>query len=156
MEHYNATANDLHSGRYAPVFDVDLRHDEILWELWIDGLKTAMQLRPESWATIVSSDDDTRTALSGLITLADISRGDSRLSKAEIDDLTEKAPDLIPHWVETLDTWRIGQHLASQRPTTAPIVGQGRTQRSISLRLRQEIQEMLRPQLTVTRSPDAY
>ena len=51
MEHYNATANDLQSGRYAPVFEVDTRHDEVLWELWIEGFETAMQLRPESWAS---------------------------------------------------------------------------------------------------------
>jgi uncharacterized protein len=31
MQHYNATANDLQRGRFAPVFDVDSRHDEVLW-----------------------------------------------------------------------------------------------------------------------------
>lgn len=33
MQHYNASANDLQRGRFAPVFDVDTRHDEVLWEL---------------------------------------------------------------------------------------------------------------------------
>jgi uncharacterized protein len=67
MEHYNATANDLHASRYAPVFEVDPRHDEVLWELWIEGFETAMQLRPESWAVLRQSDEETRTALAGLI-----------------------------------------------------------------------------------------
>ena len=65
MEHYNATAHDLQSGRYTPVFEVDTRHDDVLWELWIEGFETAMQLRPESWGVLLQSDEDTRTALSG-------------------------------------------------------------------------------------------
>ena len=36
MQHYNAIANDMQRGCLAPVFDVDTRHDDILWELWID------------------------------------------------------------------------------------------------------------------------
>ncbi len=66
---------------------------------------------------IAGSDEDTRTALAGLIMLADINRGDGSLSKSETDDLTKRAPDLIPYWVPILNAWRIGQHLASQPPT---------------------------------------
>ncbi|MNL74693.1 hypothetical protein D3C87_2003730 [compost metagenome] len=33
MEHYNATTADIDAGRYAPVFDVDTRNDEVMWEL---------------------------------------------------------------------------------------------------------------------------
>lgn len=122
MQHYNATANDLQRGRFAPVFDVDTRHDEILWELWIDGFETAMRLRPQSWAKI-ADDEDTRTALAGLITLAEINRGDSSLPEAEIHDLNEKAPDLIPHWVAILSASRINQHLAGQPGTPTPLFG---------------------------------
>jgi hypothetical protein len=48
MEHYNSIARGLNgsSGGFAPVFDVDTRHDEVLWELWIDGFDQAMRLRP--------------------------------------------------------------------------------------------------------------
>ncbi|MCI5073949.1 UPF0149 family protein [Oricola sp.] len=110
MEHYNATIGDLTEGRYAPVFDVDPRHDEVLWEFWIDGFATAMALRPDSWMTIAaSSDDDTRAALSGLITLGAIGRRESDLSETEIDELTDLAPDLIVHWVDTLNAWRLRQ-----------------------------------------------
>ena len=123
MQHYNATANDLHRGRFAPVFDVDTRHDEILWELWIDGFETAMRLRPQSWARIADGDEDTRTALAGLKTLAEINRGDSSLAEAEIHDLTEKAPDLIPHWIAILSAWRIRQNLAGQPATSTPHFG---------------------------------
>ncbi len=123
MEHYNATANDLHSGRYTPVFEIDTRHDEVLWELWIDGFETAMSLRPDSWATLLHSGEETRMALAGLITLTKINHGDSGLPEGDIRDLTEMAPDLIPFWVETLNAWRIGQHLASHPGTQAPSFG---------------------------------
>jgi uncharacterized protein len=106
MEHYNATANDLSGGYYSPVFDVDARHDEILWELWIDGFETAMKLRPESWSAIIAGDEETRAALAGLLALAAINCGDSSLREEEISDLTETAPDLIPYWVNVLNVWR--------------------------------------------------
>jgi uncharacterized protein len=123
MEHYNATAHDLQSGRYVPVFEVDTRHDDVLWELWIEGFETAMQLRPESWGPLLQSDEDTRTALAGLILLTRINQGDSGLPDDEIQELTEKAPDLIAAWVEILNAWRVSQHLGSQPATPAPSFG---------------------------------
>jgi uncharacterized protein len=63
MEHYNATANDLRSGCYEPVFEVDARHDEILWELWIGGFEAAMWLRPDSFAAILDGDEEAGMAL---------------------------------------------------------------------------------------------
>ena len=120
MQHYNATATDLQRGRFAPVFDVDRRHDEVLWELWIDGFEKARSLHPQSWLAITGTDEEVRTALAGLITLAEISRGDSSLPQAEIHDLTEKAPELIPHWVESLNAWRISQHFAGQPEKPKP------------------------------------
>lgn len=120
MEHYNATAQDLQSGRYAPVFEVDTRHDEVLWELWIGGFETAMQLRPESWVPLLDSDEDTRTALTGLILLTRVNQGDSSLSEDEVKEVTEKAPDLIGPWVEILNAWRVSQHLAGQPVPPAP------------------------------------
>lgn len=123
MAHYNATANDLQRGRFAPVFDVDTRHDEVVWELWIDGFETAMRLRPQSWAEIVDGDEEAHTALAGLITLAEINRGDSGLPEAKARDLADKAPDLIPHWVATLNAWKIRQHLGSQPQSPAPHFG---------------------------------
>ncbi|WP_163270986.1 UPF0149 family protein [Chelativorans alearense] len=123
MEHYNATADDLHRGRYAPVFDVDPRHDEILWEFWIDGFEAAMQLRPVSWAAMLESDEDTQIALAGLVALTEISRNESRLSKPEADDLAENAPELIAHWVETLNAWRLTQHSAGQPGQPEPSFG---------------------------------
>ena len=59
MRHYNALSRDLQRGRgrYVPIFEVDPRHDETLWELWMSGFERAMTLRPESWARVLTSDD---------------------------------------------------------------------------------------------------
>jgi uncharacterized protein len=81
MGHYNATAQDLQAGRDAPVFEVDPRHDETLWELWIEGFATTMQLRPDSWAVILQGSADARMVLSGLIMLIDLAHGDSDLAE---------------------------------------------------------------------------
>ena len=120
MEHYNATADDLQRGQYAPVFDVDTRHDEILWEFWIEGFEAAMQLRPECWEAMLESDEDTQVALAGLVTLFEISRNESGLSRPEADELSENAPDLIAHWVDTLNAWRLGQQSGSQPGQPVP------------------------------------
>lgn len=101
------------------MFDVDPRHDEILWEFWIDGFEAAMQLRPESWVPMLE-DEDSRVALAGLVTLAQISRNESRLSKPEADDLAGNAPGLIAHCVETLDAWRRARHSAAHSEKPAP------------------------------------
>jgi uncharacterized protein len=128
MEHYNAIADVLYRrpGHYAPIFDVDTRHNEVLWELWMEGFEAAMQLRPDAWRSRLTIDEDTRVALAGLVTLAAIARGESPLPKARIDELTEQAPDLIPYWVEVLNRWRIGQHIIggqSLRPAPGAKVG---------------------------------
>ena len=48
MEHYNDVARTLmeRPGRYAPLFAIDKRNDDILWELWIEGFEKAIALRP--------------------------------------------------------------------------------------------------------------
>jgi uncharacterized protein len=125
MERYNAVAADLQRGfgHYEPLFDVDTRHDEVLWEIWIDGFDTALQLRPEAWAELRASDADTCGALAGLVALVQIGRGESTLPKEQVDDLTAKAPDLIPHYVETLNAWRVSQQVAGQVRAETPNFG---------------------------------
>ena len=78
MKHFNAIANDLRRGKgYGPIFDVDPRHDEVLWELWSEGFAQAMALRPDSWSVIVEDDDENaQAALSALVALSALARGD--------------------------------------------------------------------------------
>lgn len=125
IERYNAVAADLQRGpgHYAPLFDVDTRHDDILWEIWIDGFDTALQLRPGAWARLRGGDEGVRSALADLVTLVQIGRGESTLPKEQVDDLTAKAPDLIPHYIETLNAWRISQQVAGQVRAEGPNFG---------------------------------
>ena len=123
MEHYNAVSDALMPrGRYGPIFDVDARNDDVLWEIWMEGFDAAMKLRPESWVEILESDDEeAATAISGLIGLAGISRGDSHLSGEAKDAIIAAAPDLILDWVRTLNRWRLDHHGAPA--ATAPAAG---------------------------------
>jgi uncharacterized protein len=125
MEHYNTIARSLNgsSGEFAPLFEVDTRHNETLWELWIDGFDQAMRLRPEAWARLLVGDDETRAALVGLVSLAEISRTESKLSEEDADELTRSAHDLIPDWVETLNAARLAEHMADTGPQQAPAFG---------------------------------
>ena len=119
MEHYNGIRADLHRGRgrYAPVFDIDTRHDEVLWELWIDGFESAMALRPDSWTEIAASGGDAAEALIGLACLIKIANDDADLPPDVVDSLTAEAADLIPIWIETLSACRLQQESSS---TTEP------------------------------------
>ena len=108
--HYNEIIRCLGSARYQPIFDVDERHGEVLWELWIEGFALAMMLRPESWPAIGKSDDaDAAAAYSGMLMLIDIARDESDLSRDLIDRVTHEAHHLIPAWMALLHDWRMAQ-----------------------------------------------
>lgn len=127
MAHYNAVIRTLAKGgrRYEPFLEVDARHDEVLWELWIEGFGMAMKLRPDSWAAVVASgDEDVAEALAGMTMLIEVARDESDLERGAIEALTEEAPALIPVWVELLNAWRLTHYappLAADgpRPTKA-------------------------------------
>ena len=116
MEHYNAIVRTLGKGqgRYTPFLEVDVRHAEVLWELWIEGFETAMKLRSDSWMQVADSgDEDAAAALAHLVTLAEIARNESDLDREVIDSLTDEAPDLIPGCIELLNMWRLEHYAAS-------------------------------------------
>jgi uncharacterized protein len=50
IEHYNSGASTMleHPDRYNPLFSVDTRSGDILWELWIEGFGKAVVLAPGS------------------------------------------------------------------------------------------------------------
>jgi uncharacterized protein len=125
-EHRDAIARALARGRFAPIIDVDPRHDEILWEIWIDGFATAMKLRPDSWVKMMAdADDEGREAVAGMITLAEIASDESDLERDRIDELTEAAPGLIVPWIERLHAQRTrdGVEPLTAAPTSAAKIG---------------------------------
>jgi uncharacterized protein len=109
MRHYNAIITDLNQpGSYGPLFDIDARNGDTLWEPWIEGFTTAMDLAPAAWHKVIKSDDPAaETAISGIKTLHALASGPTILSKAEQDRWLREAPDLIAIWVEVLHSWRL-------------------------------------------------
>lgn len=120
MEHYNATITDISLGRYAPVFDVDPNADDTLWEFWIEGFEQAMTLRPQSWRIYLNADEDTATAMAGLIMLIGVAEDESCVEKEELEGIHETAPDLIPGWVEILNAERLAAARIGQYARNMP------------------------------------
>ena len=125
MRHYNDIVRALdRPGAYAPIFEVDTRHDETLWELWIDGFARAMDLRPQGWQRIVDSgDEDAIAVLAGIAALIAIERGESELDEEEIAAFDAEAPDALGDWVEILHAWRRAHDRVQAAPIARPKVG---------------------------------
>jgi uncharacterized protein len=116
MDHYNSVAQGLSSASpsYGPIFDQDFTTDEILWEIWVEGFEQAMQLRPDAWQRIVEShDEEAAASVTMMLTLHEIAEGQCELAEDSIDDLTERAPDLIPDIVLNLNAWTKGKSASS-------------------------------------------
>ena len=96
--------------RYGPRFAVDKRHNEILWEIWVAGFEKAVKLRPSACQKLLTADHETAQAMSGLLTLADVDRHDSRITPEQLDALTAAAPHQIGPWVVTLNEWRLANY----------------------------------------------
>jgi uncharacterized protein len=109
MDHYNDVVLTLmkRPERYRPLFPVDGRNGDIIWELWIEGFDQAISLRPAAWQKLLDADPDTAAAMLGMLALTDIVRGEHDIPREHVDSLTKAAPDLIPGWIVTLNTWRI-------------------------------------------------
>ena len=97
MEHYNSVARTLmeRPDRYSPLFSVDTRNGDILWELWIEGFEKAVELRPEAWQKLLNADADTAAAMRGMMALADVVCRDQHLPRRDLDAHNATAPDNI-------------------------------------------------------------
>jgi len=117
MEHYNDVALTLFERPqgYAPLFAIDERNGDILWELWIAGFDRAAKLRPDAWLPLMA-DRRAAEAWRGLMTLVAIDRHESRLPAAQIEALRNIAPEKIAAWVLDLNDWRLAQLGRSPRP----------------------------------------
>ncbi len=93
-------ARDLARGKFRPFFEVDPRNGDVLWDVWIEGFATAIDLRPEAWAAV----DD--PALAYLETLVAIADDTSDLPSDAINALYDAAAAKIPVQVAALYAWR--------------------------------------------------
>jgi len=114
MEHYNDVARTLmeNPDRYSPLFAIDKRNDDVLWELWIEGFEKAVALRPAAWKAFLDADGDTVAAMSGMLMLAAIARGDEEVK--DHDAASATAPDRIADWVFNLNEWRLANYQPMQ------------------------------------------
>src|SRR5580704_5670488 len=94
MEHYNGVARTLmgRPDRYSPLFAVDKRNCDVLWELWIEGFEKAVKLRPAVWQRLLNTDADTATAMRGMLTLVDGASGYHHVPRKDNFAVTEAAP----------------------------------------------------------------
>ena len=125
MRHYNDVLASLDQpGNYEPLFDIDTRNEDILWEMWIEGFVQAMDLEPNGWLRVAASDDTgCKAALKGIAKLHAIANGEARLSRSKEDRWTAEAPDLIPIWVEMLHAWRLENDPSRASPPRQGKVG---------------------------------
>ncbi|TXC70664.1 UPF0149 family protein [Sphingomonas ginsenosidivorax] len=112
-------ARDLSRGKFRPFFEVDPRNGDVLWDVWIEGLATAIDLRPEAWAAVEDP------ALAYLETLVAIADDTSDLASDEINALYDAAAGEIPAQVAALYARREGQGVAVVEPA-APAAKVGR------------------------------
>lgn len=122
IRHYSDVATSLAPPEidYAPLYDIDKRTEEILWESWVCGFERAMQLRPDAWEEIVESgDEEAASCVNMMLALYDIAMGQSDLSKKSIKTLTNEAPDLIPKLVLALNDWTKSSGSTGQFPPWA-------------------------------------
>jgi uncharacterized protein len=111
MARYDEIVRDLNRGRLQPLFDVDERNGDTLWEAWIDGFAEAMELRPESWAALADDDDaEVADALARLSLLIGLAHDESELDSVQINAIEDRAPATA---IEAV------QRLYSARPDTA-------------------------------------
>ena len=114
MEHYNDVARTLMENPegYSPLFAIDKRNDDVLWELWIEGFEKAVALRPAAWKAFLDADGDTVAAMSGMLMLAAIARRDEEVK--DHDTASATAPDRIADWVVNLNEWRLANYQPMQ------------------------------------------
>lgn len=121
MARYNEIVRDLGRGKPQPIFDVDERNGDVLWELWIDGFAHAMALRPASWAALADGDDlDGADALTRLSTLIAVARNESELDSVRVNAVQDEAASDLIDLVVRLDALRVRSGGALSTPSTSP------------------------------------
>ncbi|MBC3941565.1 UPF0149 family protein [Sphingomonas albertensis] len=107
MARHAEIVRDLARGKLRPIFDVDERNGDVLWELWVDGFAEAMALRPDGWDAVANGDDrDAAAALESLSRLIAIARNESPLDSMEINAFEDRATTDLVDGVQRLHTAR--------------------------------------------------
>ncbi|MDO7841754.1 UPF0149 family protein [Sphingomonas immobilis] len=122
MARYNEILRDLERGKPQPIFDIDERNGDVLWEPWIDGFTDAVALRPDDWAAWAENADPvTAQALSGLSSLIAIARNESDLDSVQINAMQSQAPKDIGDCILRLHAARARDDVSAAAPSKAVI-----------------------------------
>nr|WP_316653447.1 UPF0149 family protein [uncultured Gellertiella sp.] len=115
MAYYNSLVAELDNNEFEPIFDVDGEDNSVIWEIWILGFTRAYDLRQESWMKFIESDDEETSEammqLLGLVAVADPDiESEEPVTEADLEEIHEAAPDLIPYAVTALYHGRKSTH----------------------------------------------
>jgi uncharacterized protein len=124
MEHYNSVARTLmeHPERYSPLFSVDTRNGDILWELWIEGFEEAINLHPAAWQKLLNADAETAAAMRGMLKLVNVTCADQYMPRKNDAEINATAPDNIARWIVALNDWRLSNYqLPRSDPRTSSV-----------------------------------
>ena len=125
MTHYNGIAAVLlrRPEKYDPIFEVDERNGDLLWEIWIEGFVRAMELRPQAWDKIFEDKGSEGAAvfnmLAALVAIVERKPEEANLSPEQVEQLSAEAPALIPIIVRTFDAWRKA-HMPAMHTSPTP------------------------------------
>jgi uncharacterized protein len=121
MARHDEIVRDLGRGKPQPIFDIDERNGDVLWELWVDGFAEAMALRPDSWIALADGEDRVAAeALSRLSTLIAVAHNESELDSVEINALQDSAPSALMDGVVHLHAARVRNGgVPATEPTSA-------------------------------------
>jgi len=106
-------ARDLSRGKLQPIFDIDERDGDVLWEFWIDGFSDAIALRPDAWEA-AAADSEWADPWRRLLALIAIARDESDLDSVEINAFQDRAVAELTNTIQRLHAAR-----AHRRETTA-------------------------------------
>jgi uncharacterized protein len=110
MNHYNDVVATLmeRPEDYWPLFSV--QDDEVVWQIWMEGFATAVSLRPNAWDKLLEGNEEISEAMMGLLALVEIVYENKDLPRSFVEELSERAVDLIPEWIVTLNNHRLANH----------------------------------------------
>jgi uncharacterized protein len=103
MARHKEISRDLDRGKPQPIFDIDERNGETLWEPWIEGFALGMESRPDSWPIVFpSAGTEDLDALASMRLLVKVARNENELTSVQINDFCDDAPRLISRNVAQL------------------------------------------------------
>jgi uncharacterized protein len=98
MERFNSILTELAMDAYRPLYNVDERHDQVLWEIWIEGFEQAMGLCRKAWEKLIKNgkNPEGQEAVGALLSLIALAEGGVDPDDPELKPLVEDVPNLIP------------------------------------------------------------